>query len=294
MARQVLIAGATGDTGRAAVREAIKRGLRVRALVRGNDDRSASLQALGAELVIGDLHKIDHVRHAMNGVDAAYFVYPVHPGLVDATVHFAQAAKEAEVGAVVNLSQRSASRSSPSHSCQDTWIAEQVLNWSGVPVIHLRPTYFMEWLLYPWQLPLLRDKGILRLPVGKARHAPIAAEDQGRVIAAVLEHPSPHIGKTYPLFGLIEMDHDQMAVELSGALGRRIVFDDVSIGEYCESLESMGVPEYVVQHLGGAMHDYQQGVMSGMNDNVANLSGQKPMSVREFVIARRDLFAAKA
>ena len=35
-----------------------------------------------------------------------------------------------------------------------------------------RPTYFLEWLLYPWQLPLLRDKGILRLPVGNARHAP--------------------------------------------------------------------------------------------------------------------------
>src|SRR5258708_3106555 len=51
------------------------------------------------------------------------------------------------------------SRTSTSYSCRDTWIAEQLLNWSGLPVTHLRPTYFLEWLLYPWQLPLFREKG---------------------------------------------------------------------------------------------------------------------------------------
>jgi NAD(P)H dehydrogenase (quinone) len=49
----------------------------------------------------------------------------------------------------------------------------------------------------------------------------------------------------------------------------------------------MGVPAYVVQHLGGAMLDYQHGVMSGMNDNVETLTGQAPMSVGDF--ARRHL-----
>jgi len=44
----------------------------------------------------------------------------------------------------------------------------------------------------------------------------------------------------------------------------------------------MGVPAYIIQHLGGAMDDYQHGVMSGMNDNVEKLSGQKPMSVDDF------------
>ena len=282
MTRSVLITGATGDTGRAAVSESIKRGLHVRALVRTRDTRSAALEAQGAEVVVGDLHQIDSIVQAMQGVDAAYLVYPVHPGLIEATVNLAQAAKEAGVGAVVNLSQRSASRNSSSDSCRETWIAEQVLNWSGLPVTHLRPTYFLEWLLYPWQLPLFRDQGILRLPVGNGRHAPIAAADQGRVIAALLQHPEGHAGHTYPLFGPVEMDHEQMAPELSVALDRKIVFQDLPIEEYCRSIAEMGVPAYVVQHLGGAMEDYQRGVMSGMNDNVEKLSGQKPMGVTEF------------
>jgi NAD(P)H dehydrogenase (quinone) len=288
MKRKVLITGATGDTGQAAVKESLKRGLDVRAMVHRKDDRAAALEKLGAETVVGDIHRIDGIRHAMEGADAAYFVYPVSPGVIDAAVNFAQAAIEAGVSSVVNLSQRSASRTSTSHSCQETWISEQVLNWSGVPVTHLRPTYFLQWLLYPWQLPLFLEQGVIRLPVGKARHAPIAAEDQGRVIAALLQSPDGHAGQTYPLFGLIEMDHDQMAEELAQALGRKIVFQNVGIAEYCKALEAMGVPEYVVQHLGGAMDDYQRGVMSGMNDNVQRLTGQKPMSVGDFARAHID------
>jgi uncharacterized protein YbjT (DUF2867 family) len=293
MNRQVLIAGATGDTGRSAVKESIARGLTVRAMVHSRDGRSAALERLGAEVVLGDLHNVDSIRAAMEGIDAAYQVYPVQAGLIDATVNFAQAAREAGVSAVVNLSQRSADRNSKSNSCKETFIAEQVLNWSGLAVTHLRPTYFLEWLLYPFQLPLFVEKGILRLPVGKGRHAPIGAEDQGRVIAAILQNPDEHKGKTYPLFGPVEMDHEQMASELGEALGRTIVFQNISIAEYCKSLRPMGVSAYMIQHFEGAMDAYQHGVMSGMNDNVERLTGQKPMSVGEFARAHVDVLNPK-
>ncbi|WP_426615917.1 NAD(P)H-binding protein [Bradyrhizobium sp. McL0616] len=250
MSRKVPISGATGDTGRAAVKEAIALGLDVRAMVHSKDSRSDALERLGAEVVLGDLLEIDTVHAAMKGRDAAYLVWPVAPGLIHATVNFAQAAKETGVSTIINLSQRSANRFSTSHSCRDSFIAEQVLNWSAVPVVHLRPTYFLEWLLYPWQLPYLQQ-GVLRMPVGKGRHSPIAADDQGRVIAALLKSPEAHIGKTIPVSGPVEMDHEQMAAELAEALGRRIVFRDLPIDEYCRSLEAMGVPPYIVQHLGG-------------------------------------------
>ena len=285
MSHKVLITGATGDTGRAAVKESIKIGLVVRAMVHSIDDRSKALEALGAEVVVGDLQKIDTIRQAMEGMDAAYLVYPVQPGLITATVNFAQAAKEAGISTVINLSQRSANRYSKSNSCRDSFIAEEVLNWSGLAVIHLRPTYFLEWLLYPWQLPLIVNEGILRLPVGKGRHSPIAAEDQGRAIAAILKHPEGLIGQTIPLSGPVEMDHEQMAAELTEALGRKIVFEDVSIDEYCKSLAVIGVPPYIIQHLSGAMEDYQNGVMSGADNNIEKLTGQKPMSVGEFARA---------
>ena len=291
MTRKVLISGATGDTGRSAVRSSIELGLAVRAMVHKRDARSDALEKLGAEVVVGDLQEIDTVRAAMEGVDAAYFVWPVAPGLLRAAVNFAQAAKEAGVGTIVNLSQRSADRHSKSESCRDTFIAEQVFDWSGVPVIHLRPTYFLEWLLYPWQLPYLKQ-GVLRMPVGKGRHSPIAADDQGRAIAALLKDPAAHIGKTIPLSGPVEMDHEQMAAELSEALGRKIVFQDLPVDEYCASLEAMGVPAYIVQHFGGAMEEYQHGAMSGADNNVELLTGKRSMTVGEFAHAHADVLNA--
>jgi NAD(P)H dehydrogenase (quinone) len=286
--KTVLISGATGDTGRPAVSESIALGLKVRALVHSVDERAKALADLGAEVVEGDLLDINTVRPAMEGVDAAYFVWPVQPGLIHATVNFAQAAKEAGVGAVINLSQRSANRWSKSDACRDSFIAEEVLNWSGVNVVHLRPTYFLEWLLYPWQLPYLQQ-GVLRMPVGKGRHSPIAADDQGRVIAALLQNSDGHVGTTIPISGPIEMDHEQMAAELSEALGRKIVFQDLPVEEYVESLRDMGVPPYVVQHFSGAMVDYQNGHMSGADDNVEKLTGRRSMTVGEFARAHADL-----
>lgn len=287
MSKKVLITGATGDTGRAAVRESIALGLDVRAMVHRRDARSEALEALGAEVVVGDLLEINTIRDAMKGVDAAYLVWPVQPGLINATVNFAQAARETGVKTVINLSQRSANRESSSDSCRDTYIAEEILNWSGLPVIHLRPTYFLEWLLYPWQLPYLKQ-GVLRMPVGKGRHSPIAADDQGRAIAALLKNPEAHIGTTIALSGPVEMDHEQLASELSEALGRKIVFQDLPIDEYCNSIEAMGVPPYIVQHLGGAMADYQQGRMSGADTNVEKLTGRRSMTVGEFARLHAD------
>jgi NAD(P)H dehydrogenase (quinone) len=81
------------------------------------------------------------------------------------------------------------------------------------------------------------------------------------------------------------MDHEQMAAELSEALGRKIVFQDLPIDEYCPSIEAMGVPPYVVQHFRGAMADYQTGHMSGA-DNNEKLTGYRSMTVGEFARAQ--------
>ena len=94
-----LITGATGNTGAHTVRLLREGDHRVRAFVHTLDQRSARLAEQGAEVVAGDLHDFPTVSAAMTGVTAAYFNYPVAPGLVEATATFAQAASEAGVHA---------------------------------------------------------------------------------------------------------------------------------------------------------------------------------------------------
>jgi NAD(P)H dehydrogenase (quinone) len=287
MSKEVLITGAAGKTGHPAVRDAIAHGLKVRAMVRSKDARSEALEKLGAEVVVGNFLEINTLRDAMQGVEAAYLCYPVVPGVIHATVNFAQAAKETGVKVVLNMSQRAANRESKADSCRDTFIAEQVLNWSGLPVIHLRPTMFLEWLLTTRQLPFLQ-KGILRIPAGKGRHSPVAADDQGRAIAALLKSPEGHIGTTIPLSGPVEMDHEQLAAELTEALGRKIVYENVSMDEYCEFAEKIGIPPFGINFFRGALADYRNGAMSGADNNIEKLTGRRAMTVGEFARLHAD------
>jgi uncharacterized protein YbjT (DUF2867 family) len=74
-----------------------------------------------------------------------------------------------------------------------------------VPVIHLRPTYFLEWLLYPWQLPYLQ-KGVLRIPAGKGRHSPIAADDHALDARLRALKESRAYRRDHPTTGPVEMD----------------------------------------------------------------------------------------
>src|SRR5207249_10398161 len=145
--KKFLVTGATGDTGGYTVEQLLERGHAVRALAHREDDRSKRLGKMGAEVVIGDVPKFNDVRAAMRGVRGAYFCYPIRPGILQATAYFAQAAKEAGLECVVNMSQKSAREDALSHAAQDHWLSEQVFDWSGITVTHLRPTYFAEWLL---------------------------------------------------------------------------------------------------------------------------------------------------
>lgn len=291
--KTVLISGATGMTGNAAVRHALARGLTVRAMVHKIDDRSRALAELGAEVVVGDLLDINTVHPSIEGTDAAYFVYPIRPGLIQAAVNFSQAAKETGGNVVLHLSQRSANRDSASDSCRDTYIAEQVLNWSGVDVIHLRPTMFLEWFLYPYMLPNIR-KGKLWIAAGEGACSIVGSEDQGRAIAALLEHPDEHIGATIPLSGPAELTQRQIAAELSEGLGREIGYENPTPDEFGAYVAAIGVHPYAVQHIRRLMPEYQQGCLGGADNNIEKLTGVRPMSVAEFARAHADILNGKA
>jgi len=73
-------------------------------------------------------------------VTGAYFVYPIRAdGLIDAAALTAQAAIEAAVQSLVDMSQRPVRREAKSHVSRDHWVSERVFNWCGIPTTHLGP-----------------------------------------------------------------------------------------------------------------------------------------------------------
>ncbi|MCS3470928.1 uncharacterized protein YbjT (DUF2867 family) [Pseudomonas sp. JUb42] len=288
----ILVTGATGNTGRKTIEILTSKGVPVRALVHKEDERSSGLRAMGAEVVVGNLLDLNAVRSALEGIRTAYFIYPIAPELLEATARFAQAAIEAGVEAVVNMSQISARRESKSMAALNHWTAERVFDWSGLAMTHLRPTYFAQWLIYPNFRAQILDKGQIRLPFGEGRHAPIAVEDQARMIAAILENPRAHQGKTYTLHGPVELSQQGIADAISEVLGRKIIYQPIGLEEYKEELLQSGRSNFLVQHLGEVALDYQHGVFAGEDNIIRETTGIAPMTVQEFVTLHKGLFSA--
>src|SRR5271170_7287183 len=246
--RKILITGATGATGGHAITKLLELKVPVRALVHQLDTRSEELRASGVEIVQGDLNDFGTVSEALKGITGAYFVFPIQvAGILEATAFFAQAAIEQGVSAIVNMSQISARRIAKSHAAQNHWIAERLLDRSGIPVTHLRPTFFAEWLVY--MAGSIREKNMFPLPFGEARYAPIAAEDQGRVIAAILHNPAGHAGKIYPLYGPQELSQYEIAGMLTEVLGRQITYVPLEIPAFMEIWKELGFSGYNHQHI---------------------------------------------
>lgn len=286
--RLFLITGATGKTGGVTADLLLRRGHRVRAMVHREDDRSRALAASGAEVVQADLLDLDGVTAALDGVSGAYLVYPIREGLLEATVNFAQAATEAGVRSVVAMSQISARREAKSKAARQHWLAERLLDRTGLLTTHLRPTFFAEWLTTWWEL---RDgEGHLRLPFGEGRHAPVAAADQARVIAAVLEDPEPHDGAAYPLHGPVEQDHHAIAASMAATLGIPVHYEPIGVEEFATAMTDRGFPAHLVQHLSNVAIDYRDGVFAGTNDHIEKIGGRAPIPVEQFVLENKAAF----
>jgi len=288
---EILVSGATGRTGGAAIDELLKLGKRVRAYVRKDGEKAAGLRARGVEIAFGDFTAIDNIRAAMEGIRSAYFLHPIAPGIISAAAYFAQAAKEAGVTAIVNMSQISARREAASHAAQDHWVAERVFDWSGVATTHLRPTFFADWLIYPHFGKDIWARKTIDFPFANGRHAPIASEDQGRVIAHILANPRGHEGKIYTLHGPVEMNHTEIAAAMSEVLGTEIAYAPSSIEQFKQKMEQVfKFPPFLVQHLVEVAQDYHKGIFSGTNDNVEKITGTPALSVQAFIAKHRNVF----
>lgn len=297
----ILVTGAAGQlgaVGRTVTGLLLDRGLRVRAMVRREDDRAAALRAAGAEVVVGDLLEPADVYRAVNGCRRAYFGMSVSAAYLEATVTMAAVAREVGVDALVNMSQMTVSQMSiqnttPSPQQRQHWLSEQVLAWSSLPVVTIRPTVFLEGFFLPLTGPSVRDRGRIELPFGHGKTNPVASADVARVVAAILADPWPHLGRVYELTGPLLQDMHWIAREYSDALNREITYADIPPEGWERGLKKAGLPEHLTRHLVTMAELNRAGRYDRMTDGVERVTGRPAMSVREFVSLHAEEFGGR-
>ena len=302
MTYPILVTGAAGRVGGVGglVVEALRRrGLPVRALVRRDDERAAALRALGAEVAVGDLTRAGDVFDALAGCRRAYFGMSVSAPYLEATVTTAAAARQrGDLEVFVNISQMTVSQMSltdmtDSPQQRQHWLGEQVLNWSGLPVVHVRPTVFLQnFFFLDWAAESIRRDGTIRLPFGSGRTSPIDTRDVAEVIAAILASPAAHVGKVYELTGPRSQDLRGLAAEYADALGRTVTYVEVPLEQWRDQeLRARGLPEHVAEHLLTMAKLHAANRYDRLTRDVEAVLGRAATSARDFVARQAASFS---
>jgi NAD(P)H dehydrogenase (quinone) len=285
--------GSHGATGNHVVRQLLAQELSVRAFVRQADERAKELGELGADIAVGDLHSFKDVRAALDGVQRAYFTYPVAEGLLEATTMFVSAGKQTGLRSVVNMSQITARPDHASPAARQHWLAERVLDWSGIGVTHLRPPFFLE-NLFNVAAPTVGADSKIYLPYGQGRHAPIAGEDIARVAVGILTDPDPHRGRTYVPTGPASLTMAEQASVFIDVLGRETEYVEISVQAWREIFSRVPVmTPYLIEHLARVAESHQHGEFDAVTDVVGTIGGASPKSLEIFIRQNQTAFGAQ-
>jgi len=266
--------------------------------VHHDDSRADALRELGAEVVAGDLTNPVDVFAAMSGVTRMLFNMSVSPDYLLATTVVCAAAKElGSLEVLVNMSQMTVSQmtaTSTEESKQQRlhWLAEHVIDWSGIPAVHIRPTVLLDNPLFGMLAARsIRETGRLSLPFGSGRTSPVASRDVADVVTAVLTAPQDHLGAVYELTGPATLDVDEIADQYAQALGRTVTAVQPSDDEWLHQLSEIGLPPHVQQHIATMARLHKQDRYNRATQTVEDITGHPAQTVRQYVEQHRDLFS---
>jgi NAD(P)H dehydrogenase (quinone) len=292
------VPGRVGGVGSAVVEILRHRKLPVRALVPHADRRTDALRANGVEIVAGDLTQAEDVARALSGCRRMYFGMSVSSRYLEATVTTAVVARErADLEVLVNISQMTVSQMSltemtDSPQQRQHWLCEQVLNWSGLPVVHVRPTVFLQNPFFSeWAAKSIARDSTIRLPFGIGRTSPIDTADVAEVIASILASPTAHVGKTYELTGPRSQDMHGVAAEYSDALDRPITYVDVPFDQWRDQeLSRHNLPDHLFEHLLTMARLHAANRYDRLTHDVETITGRPATNIRDFVAQHKEFF----
>lgn len=231
--KTILVTGATGHQGGAAVRHLRERGFPVRALTR-DPDKPAARRLIGPEIEIvrANLDDTDSLVRAMDGVWGIYSVQDSRQGFdseVRQGIEVARAANRSGIERFVYSSVASADRNTGIPHFDSKFRIEEHIRVTGLRYSIFRPVFFMENLLGARSMV---ERGSLTMPLDPdTRLQMIAVSDIGAFVAMAFEHPGHWENRITELAG-DEMSMLELADTLSRAEGRPVAYSQIAWEEF--------------------------------------------------------------
>ncbi len=235
----VLVTGASGAQGSAIVSACRAAGATVRILLRkGSPDPLGD----GVNIVRGDFGDRERLTLACLGVDAVALTLPVNAS-PEEVLRYGRNMVDAALQGGVKLLVFNTSGHVSGHSATALMDAKAELidyiQAFGPPSIILKPTLAMSNVAAPWSAPAIVHKGVLAYPLpANFRTSWISWQDMAAYVAEALRHPEL-AGASFDIGGPQALAGPEMAVILSGIVGREVSYYPVPLADFAAALETM-------------------------------------------------------
>lgn len=284
MPETLLVTGATGQVGGAAVRALLARGVPVRALVR----HPAFVGPLeGAELFQGSFEDGASLERALASVSALLLAGRDNPDAVAQQVNVLEHAWAAGVAHIVKLSAIGASAYSPVHLMADHHTIDERLQAGPAVWTLLKPHLYLQNLQRTAEA--VRKTGRLAAPMAHDAMPLVDARDVGAAAAAILADPGAHAGKTYRLTGPEAITYDQIAAALADLTGRPVAYEAVDPHDYEARLRVRDLPGWRAFDLAHILYAYEP-PDNAVSADFAALTGRPPATLGRFLADYRSDF----
>ena len=287
----IAVVGATGNTGRAVVKELKALGQNPVCVVR-NADKAREVLGADAKLAVAELSDRPALEKALHGVDSVFVVTGHNPAMVEQQNNVLDAALKGGAKYLVRVGGGRAVALADSESVVGRGHAaiEERLKGSGIKWVILRPGLFMQNVLGQAASIKTDSKIVLQF----AKDLPVAlidVRDTGAVGARILIDPAPHAGKTYEFTGKLTT-YGAFAEVFSQTLGRPIAYVGITPEQAEQGMKARGMPDWLAAHLLTIAKVGAAGAFSTENTKlIEDLVKRPPITTKQFVEDFKPLFA---
>jgi NAD(P)H dehydrogenase (quinone) len=126
---------------------------------------------------------------------------------------------------------------------------------------------------------------------GAAPVANLARDDVAATLAGVLLGKG-HEGSVYHATGGASLTPAQIAAAIGTVFGKPVQAAIITDEQYAAGLKAAGLPDFVVDAILGIAQTAAKGMLDVVTGDVERLSGRKPVSLGDFLAARKQAVAA--
>ena len=276
------VVGATGNTGRAVVKELEGLGEKPISVVR-NADKAREVLGSSAKIAVAELDDRAGMTKALTGAKRVFIVTGHNPSSAAQQINVIEAAKAAGAEYIVKISGGRAVTGPNVESLNGRahFEIEEHLKTCGLQWCILSPGLFMQNML--GQAANIKQGKIVQPWPKDLSVALIDVRDTAALGARVLRDPRKHAGKVHSFTGAATT-YGEFANVIGDVLGKPIAYTALTLEQAEQGMKARGMPDWLVAHLLAMARAGAGGAFSKENTQpIRDIVGRAPITIRQFV-----------